>query len=363
MKPRHWIAALTLAAATLMQAEILSASPQPPGGLAVADVPQFVMFGFDDNPDIDAMEWFTGFLESRSNPASAGDASRFDGAPVRAAFYSNGKYFATNPGLAEIHLAAFRAGHEIANHTENHEHGRPFTLEKWRTEIEACTATFVAAGIPAESIRGFRTPFLEHNPATFVALEALGFTYDTTLEEGEEPDQDGRSHVWPYTLHDGSPGNARWAKQTGAPAVGSHPSLWEVPIHVLMIPSDADCERYGVKPGLRARVGAALKIGYGGGSGEPADRITGLDWNVLEAAKCEGPEFLAILKHTLDLRLEGNRAPFMIGGHTALYPSSNLARRRAIEEFVDYALSKSEVRFVTPIQLVEWMRSTAAKAK
>lgn len=363
MKPRIPILLLAPMIAASLAAKPHSASPMPPGGLAVADVPQFVMLGFDDNPDVDAMRWFTGFLESRSNPAGTGDASRFDGAPVRAAFYSNGRYFATNPGLAGLHLAAHRAGHEIANHTENHEHGRAFTEEKWRAEIEACTATFAAAGIPAESVRGFRAPFLEHNPALFVVLEALGFTYDTSLEEGEQPDQDGRNFLWPYTLHDGSPGNARWAKQTGVPAVGSHPSLWEVPIHVFIIPPDADCERYGVKPGLRARVGAALKIGYGGGSGEPTEKISGLDWNVLEAAKCDGPEFLAILKYTLDLRLEGNRAPFMVGGHTALYPSSDPGRRRAIEEFVDYALSKPEVRFVTPIQLVEWMRKAAAKSE
>jgi hypothetical protein len=72
-------------------------------------------------------------------------------------------------------------------------------------------------------------------------------------------------------------------------------------------------------------------------------------------------EFLAILKYTLDLRLEGNRAPFMVGGHTALYPAIDPGRRRAIEEFIDYALSKPEVRFVTPLQLIGWMRG-AAKA-
>ncbi|HEX2861575.1 MAG TPA: hypothetical protein VHN79_08040, partial [Lacunisphaera sp.] len=104
------------------------------------------------------------------------------------------------------------------------------------------------------------------------------------------------------------------------------------------------------------RVGAKLKEAYGGGSGEPTDRITGLDWNVLEAAKCDGPEFLAILKHTLDLRLAGNRAPFMVGGHTALYPAKDPGRRKAIEDFVAYALSKPEVRFVTGKQLLEWMR-------
>jgi hypothetical protein len=33
--------------------------------------------------------------------------------------------------------------------------------------------------------------------------------------------------------------------------------------------------------------------------------------------------------------------------------------RRAIEEFIDYAVSKPEVRFVTPLQLIGWMRKGA----
>ena len=123
------------------------------------------------------------------------------------------------------------------------------------------------------------------------------------------------------------------------------------------MPDDAECTRQGVAPGLRARIGAALKAAYGSGSGEPVDKITGLDWNVLEAAKCTGPEFLAILKHTLDLRLAGNRAPFMVGGHTELYPLDKPDRRKAIEDFVAYALSKPEVRFVTGPQLIGWLRA------
>ena len=123
------------------------------------------------------------------------------------------------------------------------------------------------------------------------------------------------------------------------------------------MPADAECARHGIAPGLQARIGAALKAAYGSGSGEPTDKITGLDWNVLEAAKCDGPEFLAILKHTLDRRLAGNRAPFMVGGHTALYPADKPDRRKAIEDFITYALVKPEVRFVTGKRLIEWLRA------
>jgi len=87
-----------------------------------------------------------------------------------------------------------------------------------------------------------------------------------------------------------------------------------------------------------------------------ARKISGLDWNVMAMAGRQGPEFLAILKHTLDLRLAGNRAPLMIGAHTAMFPQDLPDRREAIEAFVAYALEHPEVRIVTPMQLIEWLR-------
>lgn len=331
----------------LAAADFLAPSPRPPGGLAVERVPQFVLLGFDDNPDAAAMTWFVDFLRDQRNA---------DGTPVRAIFFSNGKYW-NDRALIAIHHRALSEGHEIANHTQNHEHGGAFTVAQWRTEMARCEATFDETGIPAAGVIGFRTPFLEYNAATFDALVAEGQVYDSSLEEGDQPGQDGTNFLWPYTLDAGSPGNAA-AHPPGSPKhVGKHPGLWEIPIHVFMIPADEACARYGIAPGLRARIGANLKVAYGGGSGEPTDRITGLDWNVLEAAKCDGPEFLAILKHTLDLRLAGNRAPFMVGGHTALYPANKPDRRQAMEDFIAYALTKPEVRFVTGKQLLAWLRT------
>ena len=39
---------------------------------------------------------------------------------------------------------------------------------------------------------------------------------------------------------------------------------------------------------------------------------------------------------------------------TSLYP--NPEQRRALEAFIDYALSKEEVRIVTPTKVIEWLR-------
>jgi peptidoglycan/xylan/chitin deacetylase (PgdA/CDA1 family) len=343
---------LTAAAA----ADRLAPAAQPPAGLAPAQVPQFILLGFDDNPSAEPVNWVVDYLEARRNPAGAGQAATFDGAPVRMIFFSNGKHWKDRATVA-AHQRALAAGHEIANHTQNHEHGRKFTVEQWTKEMSTCDATFAAEGIPAKGLVGFRTPFLEYNAQTFVALAAGGRLYDSSIEEGAQPGQDGTNFLWTYTLDDGSPGNAASSSAGETRRVGRHPGLWEIPVHVFLVPDDVECTRQGVPPGLRARIGTALKAAYGSGSGEPANKITGLDWNVFEAAGCTGPEFLAILKHTLDRRLAGNRAPFMVGGHTDLYPASKPERRKALEEFVAYALTKPEVRFVTGPQLIEWLRA------
>jgi hypothetical protein len=76
---------------------------------------------------------------------------------------------------------------------------------------------------------------------------------------------------------------------------------------------------------------------------------------------------VATLKYTLDLRLKGNRAPFLFGAHTGFYlnswntnaPGAPTAdeRRAAIEEFLDYARSKPEVRITSARAVLEWMRN------
>ncbi|HEX2862909.1 MAG TPA: polysaccharide deacetylase family protein, partial [Lacunisphaera sp.] len=236
---------------SVLAADQQAASHQPPGGLTSAQAPQFVLLGFDDNPDTEPMTWFVDTLKDRRNPAGRGSAATFDGGPVRAIFFSNGKHW-NSRSLITIHHRALNEGHEIANHTQNHHQGGAFDAAQWRTEITACAATYDETGIPAKGVVGFRAPYLQYNAATFVALSALGLAYDSSIEEGDHPDQDGTDFVWPYTLDSGSPGNAADFPADSPRRVGKHPGLWEVPIHVFMIPSDEECASHGVKPGLRA---------------------------------------------------------------------------------------------------------------
>ena len=79
-------------------------------------------------------------------------------------------------------------------------------------------------------------------------------------------------------------------------------------------------------------------------------------------------EFAATLKYTLDLRLQGNRAPLLFGMHSDYYSSKYEAplipswreRQQAVEEFIDYALSRPEVRIVSNRQLLDWLRNPVA---
>ncbi len=354
MLPRACLPLFLLLLAPVLAADRLAPSAQPPAGLAVAQVPQFVTIGFDDNPEPDPINWVVDFLATKHNAAGGGQAATYDGAPVHVGFFSNGIYW-KNPAVVAAHQRAFAAGHEIDNHTLTHSHGRNFTMEQWRTEMAWCDEVFVKGEIPVASVLGFRAPFLEYNAATFEASAALGRVYDTSIEEGFQRDQDGTNFLWPYTLDEGSPGHrASAAGKKGD--LGRYPGLWEIAIGVFIIPADADCARYGVAPGLRDRVKASIKAtaGYDWNTG---GKLTGLDWNSFEQAHLTPAEFLATLKHTLDLRLAGNRAPMMICGHTALYPANLPERRKAMEAFIEYALSKPEVRIVTGGQLLAWLRT------
>ncbi len=76
---------------------------------------------------------------------------------------------------------------------------------------------------------------------------------------------------------------------------------------------------------------------------------------------------LAILEYTLDQRLASNRAPLFIGAHTNLYTDAVVEqnttaqdRRDVIEQFVAYALSKPQVRFVTGAGIINWLRNPVA---
>ena len=329
-------------------------SADPPGGLLVEEAPMFVSIGFDDNywsglpgsGGTGSMTWATDMLRERANP---------DGSPVLVSFYNTTLDLEWSSLLKHAWRTAYEDGHEIANHTHNHPAGGAFSTQEWIDEIETCEDWLsrpydpnetepdpsTGVGVPLDEIVGFRTPYLDYNDATFDALDELGYWYDCSISEGTQLDQDGTNFYWPYTLDD--------------PA-----GLWELPVHVVIVPPDELCEEYGVPPGLRDDLHDFIPWF------DPDDgKIGGFDYNMWVEFEMTGAEVQATLEYTFDLRMQGNRAPMMLGAHapeySSLYDAAPNAtvdeRQAAIEGFLDHALSHPEVRVVPMIDIVDWMRA------
>ncbi len=350
----------------------------PPGGLNAEQVPLFVSFGTDDNPHSGlegsggggGMHYLTELFAARKN---------VDGTPIHYSFYVNTKYitsektkdaYITSDEMEDPNFVkqswkeAYDAGHEIGVHTHSHPHGRDFSIGKWEKEMQQCIDMLTQTdglAIPRNELIGFRTPFLEYGDPTFSAARNKNFVYDCSIEEGFQHDADGRNFVWPFVLDHGSPGNLATYKLQNLPLVREHPGLWELPVYAFIVPPDDQCAAYGVTPGFRARMKQKndyFEIDQG--------KITGMDWNLWFEYGMSKAEFLATLKYTLDLRLQGNRCPLNVGVHSAIYadkspeqpPGATVQERRdALREFLDYSLSKPQVRVVSAKELLAWLKT------
>jgi len=346
-------------------------SSLPPHDIAINQAPQFVVIGFDDNTKAEGIDWALNLFKDKKNP---------DGSDARVSFYMNTKGLHEEiEDTPENLLAAIKrlknSTHEIGNHTYGHhsdinqddwdtfEHTiGHLSRAQWKTKIEKATNDLVnMAGVEKSAVAGFRAPYLLYNQNLFEELKSQNFLYDCSIEEGAAENFDGTNFRWPYQLNNGSPGhNESWYANPDNPnavTIGSIDGLWELPNHLLMVPKDSECEKYGIKKGLWKRI--KNKIPYLDGH-----KITGFDYNLWSNAQLNKAEVLGILKYNLDLRLKGNRAPFMFGAHTQFYTQewadTHAAKatyeemREAISEFIDYALSKPQVRIVPAKDIINW---------
>jgi len=355
---------------------------RPPGNLAIDNVPQFVVIGFDDNTTVEGISWALDLFSSRRNPAGLGNSATFDSTGARASFYMNTKGFhqgnSPNPnGLIAATRELYKQGHEIGNHTWSH-HSDINSLpwddfqnritdmpkEKWQHRIERAQQDLVElSGIPESAIVGFRAPYLAYTQNMLDALDR-DFAYDCSIEEGYAKQYDGTNFRWPYQMLAGSPGHIeswRGSKYNPKRVDITSSELWQLPNHVLLVPEDQEAARYGIP----ARLWERMKMR------QPSltDRkITGFDYNLWVNAGLSAREVAGLLKYNLDLRISGNRAPFMFGAHSQYYTDEQWASknvpnatakdmRRAIKSFVDYALSKPMVRVRTGKDVIDWMRS------
>ena len=389
-------------------------SQLPPNGLSVKKVPQLMSFAFDDNAYSGykesgaegGMKFIFDTFESHKNPEGKGNKATFDGDTYKVTLYFKGNNAIKNDReddslVKKIVHEGYVRGHEIGCHTFTHPEGVRFDwdsepaqridnlfVDDWLKEMNQCIDiltkpfnpdaksgdTQYGMGIKREDIVGFRTPYLDYNEHTYVALEKLGFKYDATIEEGWQADMDGSNLLWPYTLDEGSPGDAYVAKESygrDEPFVKKHPGMWLLPEYVLIIPPDELCEKYGTTKGARDRARESdenfdMKSG----------KITGMDWNIFFQYFMTKEDALATLKYSFDLRYYGNRCPFTFGMHTDIYSDKYdiydlegdekdrikavaSQRREVVKEFLDYISTLPDCRVTTAENVMKYLENPA----
>ncbi len=318
-------------------------SINPPGGLDPKQVPLFITIGSDDNNDKDGVNFLVDeLLGGKLNPAGTGNPATFDGTPLKGTFYLIGVHETFSSGLCDSHRNAYLKGHEIGNHAYENEGG--FNLAGWLDSITkanayisratGCGASLRGVGVPADEIYGFRAPQDSYNNDMYLALEQLGFTYAASTAVGRKATEDGTNLPWPGTLDQGYP-LADWQKQPGV-----HPGFWELPQTVMYLPPQ-----------------------LGGGTTGYCDLDWFFEWS---GDPNSSANIAAMLKHNLDLHLNGNRSPLHLCLHgdawgkkswEAERSAGTLARQAALQEFIEYALAKPQVRIVRQIDVINWMRN------
>ncbi len=352
-------------------------SSLPPKGLKANQVPQFVVLGFDDNTKSEGLTWAMSLFDNKFNK---------DGSAAKTSFYVN------TVGLRENRdddparlLSAMKQiipnGHEIGSHTDNHhqkldgESGDAFfsrikklDRDAWQERIDIATDDLMnLVGVARADIQSFRAPYLLFNEHSMAILKEQNFLYDCSIEDGYAPEFDGTNFRWPYQLNEGSPGhNESWygnQENNEYVDIKTVEGLWELPNYPVMIPKDNECAAYNISKGFWDRLQERLPY-------IDDHRMTGLDYNIWSLGGANKAEMLGLLKYNLDLRLSGNRAPFMFGTHSQYYtkewaddnaPNANVEQMRAaLSEFVEYALSKDVVRMKTGRDIIEWCKNPQA---
>ena len=86
------------------------------------------------------------------------------------------------------------------------------------------------AGIPLESIKGFRAPYLNYTGDTLKLLAAAEFTYDSSSAASIPVTENGTDAYWPYTLDYGMANDCLEVTDIckGQPQI---PGFWEIPMY------------------------------------------------------------------------------------------------------------------------------------
>ena len=337
----------------------------------VDNPPMFIVVGSDDNTNPAAINWIRSVMENGRN---------FDGSRRFMSFYVNTgqtcALWSRNTTLVNAAYDAYKAGHEIANHTEDHlyciaPNGKREDVETIENAIRKTQQALITAGIPKEHHFGFRTPYLTYSDNTFIAMRKVmqdnreQLLYDCSINGMY--DKGGPN--WPYTLDgpadengnvapDNDPKVNEWGTDN---PVKKHERIWELPARKIAI-DPKDCPY--VEDILKKKYGKDFKWDK---------HIVGLDYNLWNEAELNSDQTTRAYMHTLKKLLKGNRAPFTMGVHSqfyfegrpGLYPkiADPAEKRRSFAEFVEQASKIPNVFFVSGDMVIRWMLNPVSADK
>lgn len=284
-----------------------------PGGLMPERTPQFILLTVDDG------------LNPGTLIRSVTDGrTHLDGCPVPATMFVS---MVRNTTKCSTVLELYRQGFEIAAHTLTHK--RMVGVER---EIAEGRRQLVECGVPEADIVGVRAPFLWVDPALRQVVHELGLLYDSSIMEsmnGSVSNGFG-DRLWPFDMGGGIPINCTSDdKYTQICSEEERwPGLWEVPVWQQ---NELDGP-YPMDPGF---------------SYECMCHIS-------------NHSALDILKANFDAAYSGNRAPFNVYVHPFWLknkPDGFDPSLQQLQQFVEYALAKPDVWFITMRQLIAWMQN------
>ncbi len=273
--------------------------------------------------------------------------------------------------------------------------GRMISQKAWKGlielgEIDLDIALDIQPARDGGTVAAFRAPRLEVNSEMHYALADLGYLYDCGQEEGYEYHIDGKNFYWPYTTDNGSP-NVSFQRSIGENvSIDSMPAgFWQVPVNAMIVPE-----------AIRPEVWSNYKI-VATAEGHPQTaedstywvnengKVTGFDFNMFILWGMTSENVLKTLKHNLDQRLIGGKAPMQIGSHTdyfsPIYDVATLlddanrstyglcldngwndwrGRISVFEDFIDYGINhEKDVYFWSGAKTIEYVKQIAASDK
>lgn len=280
-----------------------------PGAIPAAELPQFVLITHDDAVSAISDRAVRTITDGHKNP---------NGCNVPAT------WFVTQAGTdCNFVKTLWEQNHELALHTVNHAQLSPSAKGIEAEMMGVRTFLNTECGIPLTDLVGFRSPYLIHNPTVRGILAKNKMLYDSSIVEfvGEMSytTKSFADRLYPYTMDNGIPQYCNWTYPEGqCTQTEKYPGLWEVPIWDLPYETvNTQLKAYSMDPDK----------GFGG-------------------------DLLTTLKTNFDQAYNGNRAPFPIFVHAPWFTPERIA---LTNEFIDYALSKPNVYFVTVRQMLDWI--------